>query len=125
MYFSFYHKSCSHQRVIYYLLLYCTVLFFTNKFQNNIILKIIYNSCLRPKQTADPCVTICRQENYFFYGRVFFPRHGAHKARKVRWITRDGANNRHTDRQTDRRTDRQTDRQTEIIFFDQSNIHKK
>ena len=26
-------------------------------------------------------------------GRVYLPRHGAHKARKVRWITRDGANN--------------------------------
>ena len=28
-----------------------------------------------------------------FEGRVYLPRHGAHKARKVRWITRDGANN--------------------------------
>ena len=27
------------------------------------------------------------------FGRVYLPRHGAHKARKVRWITRDGANN--------------------------------
>ena len=27
-------------------------------------------------------------------GRVYLPRHGAHKARKVRWITLDGANNR-------------------------------
>ena len=26
-------------------------------------------------------------------GRVYLPGHGAHKARKVRWITRDGANN--------------------------------
>ena len=26
-------------------------------------------------------------------GRVYLPRHGAHKARKVCWITRDGANN--------------------------------
>ena len=26
-------------------------------------------------------------------GRVYLPRHGEHKARKVCWITRDGANN--------------------------------
>ena len=26
-------------------------------------------------------------------GRVYLPRHGSHKAIKVRWITRDGANN--------------------------------
>ena len=30
---------------------------------------------------------------YFSKGRVYLPRHGAHKARKVRWITRDEANN--------------------------------
>ena len=31
--------------------------------------------------------------NCFQIGRVYLPRHGAHKARKVRWITSDGANN--------------------------------
>ena len=36
---------------------------------------------------------LCHRHSGFWEGRVHLPRHGAHKARKVRWITRDGANN--------------------------------
>ena len=46
-----------------------------------------------PDQESDAVVLIRDLSKTIQVGRVYLPRHGAHKAKKVCWITRDGANN--------------------------------
>ena len=56
---------------------------------------------------------------YNYFGRVYLPRHGAHKARKVCWISRDGANNGYLENPLDPLAPRPTtlDFNFFIVFF--------
>ena len=47
----------------------------------------------KKKNENEPNNMFGHSPNIIIKGRVYLPRHGAHKARKVRWITCDGANN--------------------------------